>query len=151
MDTPQLSKEGSAQTKLPIIIMAIVTVLAVGYAVYNTFFNNFDKKTVSQTSSYTFGDNLSCTIKYSTTRDDIGVKLSLLNLNTDEPKLLFGDGGTSPVKKIVNDDTLLVVQLVALSGGIDTVTLEKKTGTFARTSSGSVAGIYAVAQKGNCN
>ncbi len=97
-------------------------------------------------------DNLSCRIAASSHRADVGQTVSLLALTSEKPKVLFsGSGVTSPMQKLFESDDTLVIQVVAsASGSTDTVVLNKKNGTFARSSAGNFAGVYASAGIGSC-
>ena len=102
--------------------------------------------------SFVMSDNLSCTVKRSSDKKEIGAVLSLLGLRTDNPKLLSNSsGGTFPLTKLHEDKDTTTVGLIATgTGSTDVFVIDKKTGEFARTSSGSLAGIYASASKGTC-
>lgn len=96
-------------------------------------------------------NNLSCQILYSTNREDVDKNISLLDLFSNSPGFLSPNGGTSPMQKMYETEDVLTMLLVASgSGSIDGFVLNKKTGTFARVSTGSFLGVYAVASKGNC-
>ena len=97
-------------------------------------------------------DNLSCTVRKSSDKREIGTVLALLGLKTDSPKLLSNStGGTFPLTKLHEDEETITVGLIASgSGSTDIFVVDKKTGEFARTVSGSLAGVYAAASKGTC-
>lgn len=101
---------------------------------------------------FVMSDNLSCTVKKSSDKQEIGTILSLLGLRTDSPKFLSNSsGGTFPLTKLHEDEDTTTVGLIATgSGSTDVFVIDKKTGEFARTSSGTLAGIYASASKGTC-
>jgi len=82
----------------------------------------------------------------------VGETVSLLALTSEKPKVLFSSSGvTSPMQKVFESDDTVVIQLVAsTSGSTDTVVLNKKNGTFARSSSGNFFGVYASAGIGSC-
>ena len=102
--------------------------------------------------SFVMSDNLSCTIRKSSDNREIGTVLALLGLETDNPKLLSNNtGSTFPLTKLhENEDTITVGLIASGSGSTDVFVVAKKTGEFARTVSGSLAGIYAAASKGTC-
>lgn len=102
--------------------------------------------------SFVMSDNLSCAVKKSSDKREIGTVLSLLGLKTDNPKLLSNSsGGTFPLTKLYEDEDTITVGLIASgSGSTDIFVVDKKTGEFARTASGTLAGIYAAASKGTC-
>lgn len=137
--------------KKTIFIAIIVTTAAFasGY-----FFPKGDKLTennIEAEPTFYMSANLACKIIESSSKDKIGRQISFINLNSDEPKVLFGEGGSSPMKKIYETDDTLVVQLIASdSGSVDTFVIDKKTGLFSRAASGSFLGVYAIASRGNC-
>ncbi len=97
-------------------------------------------------------DNLSCSIRKSSDKKEIGSVISFIGLNSDNPKMLSGStGGTSPLIKLFESDDTLTLGLVASgTGSTDIFVISKKTGEFARTSSGSLGGVYSFASKGTC-
>ena len=97
-------------------------------------------------------DNLSCRIEASSHKGDVGQIVSLLAVSSEKPKVLFSSSGVaSPMQKVFESDHTLVIQIVAsASGSTDTVVLNKKNGTFARSSAGNLAGVYASAGIGSC-
>lgn len=112
----------------------------------------FHKISVQGVPGFAMANNLSCNVLYSTDKSGIGKKLSLLDLETDSPKVLFeGEfSSTYPMKKIDEFDGALSMQWVSTSGSLDTIYLNKKTGVFLRAMMGNAVGEYIVAQKGNC-
>jgi hypothetical protein len=140
------------QMKFIIIIAVLSTAVAMGYYTAKWKYD-INTKNVKVAPNYSFSDNLSCASQYSTNKDFKDKHISLIGLTSDSPKALFsGIGMTSPLKKIYEDEKLLVVQLVAFaSGGVDTIHLNKKTGVFTQITAGSLAGEYAYAEKGSCS
>ncbi len=108
-------------------------------------------KQVSGNEGFYMDDNLSCEILTSSKRDEIGRKVSLINLNTSNPKVLFEDGFSSPLKISFETERMLVLQLLATSGSTDIFSIDKTSGVFARTGTGVLLDVYAIASKGNCN
>jgi len=100
--------------------------------------------------SFVFGNNLHCEIIVSTTKDEVGETITLMNLETDQPRALFASGTDSPMKKIGEYDDTLTIQLATPAGSIDSITLDKATGIFARAVVGSMGGPYAGASRGKC-
>jgi len=100
--------------------------------------------------SFVFGNNLQCEILVSTEKDEIGKTISLLNLESDQPRALFASGTDSPMKKISEHDDTLTIQLATAGGSIDSITLDKKTGIFARAAIGKIGEPYAAASRGTC-
>ena len=114
--------------------------------------NKLFDTSLAPTPGFMMSDNLSCTVKRSSDRRQVETVLALLGLETDNPKFLSNDtGGTSPLTKLHEDDDTITVGLIASgSGSTDIFVVDKKTGEFARTGSGNLAGIYADASKGTC-
>ena len=113
--------------------------------------NNLTENKIKGESSFYMTANLSCQILESSSRDKVGRQISFINLNTNNPRVLFGEGGTSPMKKIYETDDTLVIQLVASgSGSVYTFVIDKKTGLFSRAAAGSFLSVYSIASKGNC-
>lgn len=135
------------------ILVTIIVVTAAFTAGYLTLkiSSNLTENKIKGESSFYLTANLSCQILESSSQDEVGRQISFINLNTDEPNVLFGEGGTSPMKKIYETDDTLVIQLVASgSGSVDTFVIDKKTGLFSRAAAGSFLGVYSIASKGNC-
>lgn len=110
---------------------------------------NFEK--IKGIPNFTFRNNLSCQILYSTDKEEIGKQISFLNLFSDNPSVLFSTGYTLPMHKVYETESVLTMVLIASgSGSIDAFVLDKKTGIFARVSAGSFLGVYSVASKGKC-
>lgn len=110
-----------------------------------------DDQDIKGTPGFVMSKNLVGSVVKSSDKKEIGKKISFINLHTESPGVLFESGGTSPMQKIFEDDKILVIQQVASgTGSIDTFLIDKKTGKFARTASGSLAGIYAHASIGIC-
>ncbi len=114
--------------------------------------HNVDSYEPSGNPNFRMADNLSCRIEASSHKADIGQTISLLALTSERPRVLFSDSGvTSPMQKLFESDGALVIQLVAsASGSTDTVLLNKKNGTFARSTAGNFGGVYASAGIGSC-
>lgn len=115
--------------------------------------DGFNRTKVKPVPGFVMDNDLACTILYSTDRSDIGKKISLLDLKTDQTRALFEHkeyAGTSPLKKIFEDDDIVVLQLVAyLSGAVDTISVNKKSGIFLRSAMSGMLGDVS-ASKGNC-
>lgn len=100
-------------------------------------------------NTYTFTGNLTCVIKESTESGNVGDEFSLIDLDTDKPRLLT-ENGTFPLSVMNEDANDLTVGLIADVGSTDIFVLDKEKGEFARTASGNVGGVYAYAYKGFC-
>ncbi len=101
-------------------------------------------------ASFVFGNNLHCEILVSTEKDEIGKIITLMDLETDQPRSLFVSGTDSPMKKISEHDDTLTIQLATAGGSIDSITLDKETGIFARAVVGNIGSPYAGASRGTC-
>jgi hypothetical protein len=101
---------------------------------------------------FQMADALVCTIETSTQPDDIGKKISLSGLTTEAPKAVFENHIRSSMVKLFESDAALVIQLVAaVSGSVDTIVIDTRSGRFAHTAAGAFpAEIHAVAETGTC-
>lgn len=102
--------------------------------------------------AFRMADALVCTIETSTTPDDIGKKITLSGLTTEAPKAVFENCIRSSMVKLFESDATLVIQLVAtISGSVDTIVIDTRSGRFAHTATGSFpAEMHAVAETGTC-
>lgn len=102
--------------------------------------------------AFRMADTLVCTIETSTTPDDIGKKIVLSGLTTEAPKAVFENHIRSSMVKLFESDAALVIQLVAaVSGSVDTIVIDTRSGRFAHTAAGAFpAEIHAVAETGTC-
>jgi hypothetical protein len=108
-----------------------------------------DESRLPQLPAFQMSNNMMGTILQSSDREEIGHKVSFIGLNTNEPKVLYESGVTSPLQRIYESDRTLTLQIVASgTGSVDTFVIEKKTGKFARAAAGSLAGVYASAGLG---
>ena len=138
--------------KKTIFITIIVAVVAFASGYFFPRSNKLSENNIEAEPSFYMTSNLSCNIIKSSSKDEIGRKISFINLDSEEPKVLFGDSsGASPMKKIYETSDTLVIQLVASgSGSVDTFVIDKNTGLFSRAAAGSFLGVYSIASKGNC-
>lgn len=96
---------------------------------------NFVKKyLIKQESGNNFilQNSLNCKIEKSNDREEIGETIGLINKNTNKPLFLSNNGGSQEWNKISETDDMLIMGIVATSGGTDTITLNKLTGKFER-------------------
>jgi hypothetical protein len=99
--------------------------------------------------SFVMSDNLMGTLVKSSSRDEVGDKVTFVGLKSNKPKVVFENGGTSPLQKVFESESTLTVILVASgSGSIDAFVIDKKTGKFSRVTAGNVDGVYASAAVG---
>lgn len=99
--------------------------------------------------SFVMGDNLMGTLVKSSSRDEVGDRVTFVGLKSNKPKVVFETGGTSPLQKVFESESTLTVILVASgSGSIDAFVIDKKTGKFSRVTAGNVGGVYASAAVG---
>lgn len=103
--------------------------------------------------SFALASSMHCEVASATNPDDVGESIDFLDVDSETPRVQFGATGVrSPMKRIVETEGLLILQLVASgSGSIDTLTLDKSTGLFVRTYSGDFTGLYAGAAHGFCS
>jgi hypothetical protein len=102
-------------------------------------------------SGFTMSDSLTCTIETSSTPEEIGKKVSLTGLTTAAPQAVFESHVRSSMVKLFESEQTLVIQLVAaISGSVDTLVIDKRTGGFAHTAAGSFLGVHAIAETGSC-
>lgn len=137
------------------ILIIIVLVILSGYL----YFSNRDaldnkpfETSLNPEPGFLMSDNLTCSIKKSSDKKEIGSVISFIGLKSDNPKMLSGStGGTSPLTKLFESDDTITLGLVASgTGSTDIFVINKKTGEFARTSSGILGGVYSFASKGTC-
>lgn len=103
--------------------------------------------------NFRMNDTLSCTVALSSNPERVGNTFQLTHLYDDNPIILFDDLGTSPFVRVhESDDTYVMLLVASFKGGIDAVTLSKKTGVFGRISSAHLVGavIHTTASKGTC-
>lgn len=112
----------------------------------------FNERRIAPEKTYSFADNLACTIRASTNPKEPGRQLSLIGLRGTNSKVLFVDTGDSfPLTKAFENERTITLLLVGLgTGSLDSFTLAKNTGLFVHVTSGNVASLYATAAKGNC-
>ncbi len=102
-------------------------------------------------SGFAMSDSLTCTIETSSTPAEIGKKISLSGLTTAAPQVVFENHVRSSMVKLFESEQTLVIQLVAaISGSIDTLVIDKRTGRFAHAAAGSFLEVHAVAETGSC-
>jgi hypothetical protein len=101
---------------------------------------------------FSMADRLVCTIEKSTLPDDIGKTIVLSGLSTEAPKAVFENHIRSSMVRLFESDTTLVIQLVAtVSGSVDTIVIDTRSGRFAHTAAGSFpAEVHAVSETGTC-
>ncbi|KPJ55355.1 hypothetical protein AMJ47_00585 [Parcubacteria bacterium DG_72] len=142
------------------ILISILIIIIVGLFISNVYFwsssrdvlkNEPLKESLKPELYFVMKNDLSCEVKLSSSKEEIGRVLSLLDLQTDSPKMLSDYGGTSPMLKFFESEDTLVFGLIAGgSGSTDIFVLDKKTGVFGRTESGNLAGVFSFASKGTC-
>jgi hypothetical protein len=102
-------------------------------------------------SGFTMSDALTCTIEASSTPGEIGKKISLSGLLTAAPQAVFENHVRSSMVKLFESEQTVVIQLVAaISGSVDTLVIDKRTGKFAHTAAGSFLEVHAIAETGSC-
>lgn len=102
-------------------------------------------------SGFTMSDSLICTIEASSAPVEIGRKIALTGLSTAAPQVVFENHVRSSMVKLFESDRTVVIQLVAtVSGSVDTLVIDKRTGRFAHTAAGAFLEIHALAETGIC-
>jgi hypothetical protein len=102
-------------------------------------------------SGFTMSDSLACTIEASSTPEEIGKKIFITGLTTAAPQAVFESHVRSSMVKLFESEQTVVIQLVAaISGSVDTLVIDKRTGGFAHTAAGSFLGVHAIAETGSC-
>jgi hypothetical protein len=102
-------------------------------------------------ADFRMSDALICTIEASSNPEEIGKKIFLAGLTTAAPQAVFESHVRSSMVKLFESEQTLVIQLVAaISGSVDTLVIDKRTGGFAHTAAGSFLGVHAIAETGSC-
>lgn len=127
-----------------LIIMSILILLS-------SCSDSLDEKKILPNPLFIMSDNLMGTILQSSSKDEIGKKVSFIGLNSDSPKVLFESGMTSPLEKVFESkETMSLILVASGSGGIDGFVIDKTSGKFSRVSAGSMLGVYSTASLGIC-
>jgi hypothetical protein len=102
-------------------------------------------------AEFRMSDALTCTIETSSAPVEIGKKIALTGLTTAAPQVVFENHVRSAMVKLFESDQIVVIQLVAtVSGSVDTLVIDKRTGRFAHTAAGAFLEIHALAETGRC-
>lgn len=103
-------------------------------------------------SEFKMADALTCTIETSSNPNEIGRRISLTGLATGSPLAVFENHIRSSMVRLFESDKILVIQLLAaVSGSVDTIVIDKISGRFAHTATGSFfTDVHAVAETGSC-
>jgi hypothetical protein len=103
-------------------------------------------------SEFKMADALTCTIETSSNPNEIGRKISLTGLATGSPLAIFENHIRSSMVTLFESDKILVIQLLAaVSGSVDTIVIDKISGRFAHTATGSFfTDVHAIAETGSC-
>jgi hypothetical protein len=102
-------------------------------------------------AEFRMSDALTCTIETSSAPVEIGKKIALTGLTTAAPQVVFENHVRSAMVKLFESDQTVVIQLVAtVSGSVDTLVIDKRTGRFAHTAAGAFLEIHALAETGRC-
>lgn len=102
-------------------------------------------------AQFRMSDTLICTIETSSTPAEIGKQISLNGLTTAAPRAVFENHVRSSMVKLFETGQTLVIQLLAaISGSVDTLVIDKRTGRFAHTAAGSFLELHAIAETGSC-
>jgi hypothetical protein len=102
-------------------------------------------------AEFRMSDTLVCTIETSSAPVEIGKQIALTGLTTAAPQVVFENHVRSSMVKLFESDRTVVIQLVAtVSGSVDTLVIDKRTGRFAHTAAGAFLEIHALAETGSC-
>lgn len=138
-----------------LVFVCLIIGLVVGFVFHVIFFDKSNLQISSnfRKQGYLILDSISCKQIRSTDPKSVGEQLTITNLNSDNPKVVFGNrSGGAPMKKVFEDKQTLVIQQIASgTGSTDTITVDKEGGTFARSFAGNFVGVYAGATIGTCN
>jgi hypothetical protein len=102
-------------------------------------------------AEFRMSDALICTIETSSISEETGKKIALAGLTTTTPQVIFENHVRSSMVKLFESEQTLVIQLVAaISGSVDTLVIDKRTGRFAHIAAGSFLEVHAIAETGSC-
>jgi hypothetical protein len=102
-------------------------------------------------SEFRISDSMTCTIETSSHPSEIGKTISLTGLMSATPQAVFENHVRSSMVKLFETERTVVIQLVAaISGSVDTVVIDKRTGKFAHTAAGAFLDVHAIAETGSC-
>jgi hypothetical protein len=108
-----------------------------------------DWKSNLPNTDFIFRNNLSGIINKSNDKSEIGSVITISELNSPNPKMIFDNSNSSPLTKFCESDNILLIGLIA-SGtcSSDIFLINKKNGNFVRTESGSIGGLSGTVSKG---
>ncbi|HEX9757477.1 MAG TPA: hypothetical protein VGB26_06705 [Nitrospiria bacterium] len=110
-----------------------------------------DSSSLPVNTQFLMADNLMCEIVAGSNRNEIGNNITLMGLLSDQPKVKYESGTTSPMEKVFESESTLTIQLIASgTGSVDTFVIDMKKGHFSRAAAGSLAGVYSDAAIGTC-
>lgn len=113
--------------------------------------STLDGQMIRGEPNFVMKSSMMCTIVDATDHDDIGKRLTFVDLDTANPRMVFEKGGYEPFRRVFDDsETVSAVFVAEGSGGIDAFVIDKKTGKFSRVSAGSMVGAYSYASVGVC-
>lgn len=109
-----------------------------------------DHSGIEPFKTFSFGPNLSGKVFKSIPAENTGMIVTFSGLDTDAPRVSFStSSGFSPLRIIFNTDQEIGLQLNTGSS-LDSFIIDKRTGFFARTWSGTSPNINAGASVGAC-
>lgn len=116
------------------------------------FLYALEDRNIKGDEEFTIHKTIPAVILESTSKRIKGENIYFLDLDTDEPKILFtGNEIRQPFKKIYEDTNQITMQLLATgTGSIDTFIIDKTNGKFVRLSGGRVDGLYGDVSFGVC-
>lgn len=149
---------------IPIIVAVVEFAVIVCISIFRwpILSEGFDAKTVKPFDDFTYKNELTCTIVYSTHQaGHTGLimpwfdndSFTLAGLDSDKPSMTVNGKKWTDLQKVSETDGYLQLQIPP-SVGSDTIGLMTDNGSFVRTITGIQAGMwefhYAIAQKGRC-
>jgi hypothetical protein len=136
------------------IRVSLIVLLAAGISACAP---TLDEKEIPASSYFIMDNDLACTVYQSTDEKDIGRQISILDLETDAPRILYGSrlnenggGAKESMIKHYEDANTLTLRFKARVSSVSTFVINKKDGKFARIAAGNLGGVYAHASLGRC-
>jgi hypothetical protein len=99
-------------------------------------------------ADFVWKDSAFCTQQRSSTKRSIGYVFTLSGLTSEKPSATFQSGNATPLEVAFQDEGIITLQQIAwATGSVDTIIVDKRSGTFTRTETGAS---YAIASVGSC-
>jgi hypothetical protein len=140
------------KNKFQIFIMIILSTclyFSVSINLDHISLSKSDWKSNSPNTDFTFQNNLSGIINKSNDKSEIGNVITISELNSPNPKMIFESGRTSPLTKFCESKNMLTIGIIAdATCSSDIFLINKENGNFVRTQSGSIGGLSGTVSKG---